>query len=739
MKRNFVYIILILLLLCLSAKGEDRDFLPESTAQQDTSKTTFPDISPDYIINKTIESAPQYHNLIEEYTANLYTKGYINIKKSNILINYVPTMFKPKKGIKEYITESYSELHYTSPYIFDRKIKAYHGTIDKVKSFNDQILDYFDVSIYSNSVFDVKLISPLSYRAKKFYKYKIDSVYYDEHGKHLYHISFTPKYSSYQLISGYIKVYDSTWKIREFRYNGRSEYLNYTNKIQMGQDTSLPEELLPLKFDASMSFRFLGNVFEGHFTADMDYESITLKDNNKPKVDKKSRYDLTSSFTLRSDTSTFITTDSSYFAKLRPFSLSEKEQSIYEMYYNEKENVSIKNKEEAQKSVFWGNVGDILVGSPKFGRVRFSPILNPLLLSYSGRNGVSYKQIIRYQRNLFNNKLLKITPMVGYNFKYNELYWNVPVSFEYMPEKMGSFVFDIGNGNRIYNSEILEELKAIPDSTFNFDMIKLDYFRDFYADIFHSIEISNGLSVDVGISVHHRKAVEAYDFNKKKQPVEADNNLDNIRNIYNSFAPHIKISWTPMQYYYRSENSKINIYSRWPTFSLDYERGIEGLLKNSGKFERIEFDMQHNISLGHLRNLYYRTGAGVFTNKEDMFFVAFKNFSKNNLPSGWNDDIGGTFQNLDRRWYNASREYIRANLTYEAPFLMIPYIFKSIPNILNERLYFGVLVRPYRTPYVELGYGIGTHIFDFGAFVSSQKSGKFYDTGIKLTIELFNR
>ena len=752
LKNSFFYILTIALFLSHLTKGEEfftvNAIHSVSIVDRDSydiyNDSTINDITPDSIVKRLIAVAPEYNSLIEEYMANLYTKGYVNVKKRNILINFVPFMFKLKKGVNEYITESYSELHYTAPYIFDRKVKAYHGTIDKVKNFNTEMLDYFDINVYSNSIFNVKLISPLSHKAMKYYKYNIDSVHNDEYGKLLYYISYKPKYNSYQLINGQIAVYDNTWKIKEFIFSGRSEYMNYTNKLQMGHDSSFSEEILPLNFNTDMSFGLLGNKFDGSFAVNVDYESIKLKEKEKAvtnATNKKSRFDLTRYYTLRSDTSTYLTTDSSYFAGLRPVPLSNKEREIYEQYYSgkESEDMNVKEKTEVKKSIFWGNVENVFVGSPQIGKVRFSPLLNPFLLSYDGLYGLSYKQKIRYQRNYSKNRSLKILPMIGYNFNYNELYWNIPISFEYLPNKRGSFTLDIGNGNRIYNSEMLDELKEIPDSIFDFNNIRLDYFHDFYVDFFHSIEVLNGLSIDAGISIHRRSSIRKFDFGKlNEQPDEAVNEIDNIRNIYNSIAPQFKISWTPMQYYYMAENRKTNIYSSWPTFSYEYERGIGGILNNSGQHERMEFDMQQTISLGLLQNLYYRFGTGVFTNKKNKYFIAFKNFSRNNLPSGWNDDIGGTFQILDRRWYNSSREYMRAHITYDTPFLMIPYTFKRIPNILNERIYVNILAMNHLNPYIELGYGVGTHIFDFGVFVSN-KNGKFHEATIKLTLELFNR
>lgn len=738
MKRKTLYLLSILCILCQAIKGHDRDTLPGGNIRP---------ASVDEVVDKAKKTAPEYHDLIKEYHTHLYTKGYIHIKKKNFLIHYIPSMFKVKKGKKEYMIESFSELHYTAPDIFDRKIKANHSTIDKLRKFNNEIFDYFDISVYSSSLFDTKLISPLSHKAFRYYKYRLDSIHPDESGNDLYHISFIPKYNSYQLIEGYMDIYDETWKVNELRFKGGSEYINYTSNIYMGDNKFYSDELLPEKIDMEMTFHLLGNVIDSYFTICLDSTSVKLTDKNEVIADPKSKCDLTKSYTLRNDTSAFLMADSSYFNKRRPIPLTEKEKSIYEQYYagKEKENADVELNTKTKSKLFWGDVGDLLVGnysinSPHIGRIRFSPLINPFLLSYSGKDGFSYRQNIRCQRLFNKNRLLSTEAMIGYNFHYNEFYWRVPLKFEYMPSKRASLGLTIGNGNRIYNSEILDEIKEIPDSIFNFNNIHLEYFHDFYTDIVHRIEVTNGLTIDAGIAMHHRKAIKKSDFSKPENlPVELRNEYDDkFRNKYASFAPRVKISWTPRQYYYKVDNRKINLHSEWPTYSFSYERGIKGVFNNSSEFESMEFDIQHTVSFGLLRTLYYRAGAGIFTNKEETFFVDFRNFTKNNLPMGWNDDIGGTFQILDRRWYNASKEYVRANLTYETPFLLTSYLFKRLPNILNERIYLGILIMPHLNPYIELGYGIGTHVFDFGVFCSN-KNGKFHDVGVKLTIELFNR
>lgn len=54
-----------------------------------------------------------------------------------------------------------------------------------------------------------------------------------------------------------------------------------------------------------------------------------------------------------------------------------------------------------------------------------------------------------------------------------------------------------------------------------------------------------------------------------------------VRLKYNSFAPRLRVEWTPGMHYYINGNRKVNVGSSYPTFLIDYERGIK-IMKNSG-------------------------------------------------------------------------------------------------------------------------------------------------------------
>lgn len=713
-------------------------------------------VSADSIMEKVIFFAPFYESIVNEYRAELYIKGRVNIRKKNHIIRFLPTMFRIRKGVNEYMMETYSDLHFTAPDIYDQKVKAGVGTASEFWEADGRLLEYFHINIYSSTLLYDKLLSPLASNAKKYYTYYIDSIMGPEFNRQ-YKIRFIPKSKSFQLVGGYMVVSDNVWSVREIRFAGRSEMFRFDNLLQLGE-VGAPDEFLPVRYMVEGSFRFLGNVIDGSYTASLKYSEISQKDTGREvEEQKKEKYDLTESYTLSNDTNAYQR-DTAYFNSLRPIPLTQHEQSLYQDYFLRRDTVGVTKKKLNKNLEFWGQIGDALISRytvnlDKLGSVRCSPLINPFLLSYSGSNGISYRQEFKYNRLFPGDRLLRIVPRIGYNFKQKEFYWRVRSDFDYWPRKRAALHIEVGNGNRIYSSDVLDDLKAIPDSLFDFNQIHLDYFNDLYLNVEHSWEIVNGLTLDVGLSIHRRTEVERSNFDivfpdtpptrlvsdgQSYLPGFDPEILNKFRHTYNSFAPRVRLTWKPGQYYYMNGDRKVNLHSKYPTVSVDWERGIKGVLQSSGSYERVEVDFQHNVPLGLMRDLYFRLGWGAFTRQEELYFVDFANLRRSNLPTGWNDDIGGVFQLLDGRWYNSSRKYVRAHAVYEAPFLLIRHLNKYTQYVLNERLYFNMLFVPHLNPYLELGYGIGTHVFDFGVFTSFA-NWKYQEIGVKFTFELFNR
>lgn len=726
--RNILCLLLVMMLFpfSMSAKREEKR-IPDKPAVE-------------WLILKNIfQYSPFYARAVDEYKAELYLKGRIKVHKSNKLIRHIPSMFRLEKGVDDYMLESVSEMHFVAPDVYNRKVKAMSTTFPREKGQIVDLTDFLNMNIYSSSIMTDKLLSPLDQKSSRYYHYLLDTVA-DIRGRHQYKILVIPKFEGTQLVNGYIWVDGMDWTIHETYMEGKFDVITFKLHTIMGD--SGDEEFLPVRLNLNVEFKFMGNHLEMDAGAWMKYNSVVFtKDGKRKKSNKKHFHDLTEVYQLTCDTTKLIT-DKEKFEKLRPFPLTDEEDSLYNAWAVRKADKEIeKTLNKKKKSTeFWGQVGDALVTNYNvnisgIGNVRCSPLINPVMLSYSHSKGVSYKQKFKYNRLFPNGRMLKITPQIGYNFTHKDLYLKGSVSFLYWPEKQGSFDVDAGNGNRIYSSVVLDKLKAMPDSLFDFEDMDLDYFKDIYMNAFHVVEPVNGLKIKTGVSMHWRYLVNS----KREELMDIFDKIERmkIRSEYNSFSPRIRIEWTPGMYYYMNGRRKMNVKSKMPTFILDYERGLKGVFGSADAHERWEFDVQQQIKLNQIRTFAYRVGGGLFTRMDNMYFVDFVNFRRSNIPEGWNDEIGGTFQLLDGRWYNSSRQYWRGHMTYESPFILLRPLNKWLGMIQHERLYAGILFMPHLNPYVELGYGIETHVFDAGVFISSI-NGKYDTVGFKFTFELFN-
>ncbi len=693
----------------------------------------------DSILGNVLTKAAEYSGLVREYESEVYVRGVYRVPKRNELIRLVPSMFRFYKDVDEYLTEVVSEVHYTAPSLYDMKVRALTGTFRRNRAGLRNSLEYLHMNVYSPTLLPDRLVSPLDSAGAHRYTYLLDSVVWAADGAARYHISIMPRNNSLQLVSGSMVVRGDTWAVTDIRLQGQMELTDFEVDIQMGEEGT--EQFLPKHSEVSLTFRFLGNRIEAGYSASFAYRQIRLRETADPHLPvQQQSYDLSSSYRLKCDDSEQVS-DTAYMAAHRPLSLTAHEQQLYAAYYaRRQQHVDTVQASRRKSLALWGEVGDALISSytidlSELGSVRCSPLINPFLMSYSHSNGFSYRQEFKYNRIFPDDKWMRIVPKLGYNFTRNEFYWSIGGDFYYEPSHLGALSVTMGNGNRIYTSRVLDEIKDWKDSLINFSKLHLDYFKDMYVQVENRYELANGLLFSAGLSMHWRKAVRPSELSV---PDTLSGKVIQLRPTYTSFAPRFRLSWTPGQYFYMNGRRKIPLYSRYPTFTVDYERGIKGIFGSNGSYERIETDVQQRIRLTSLNSLFWRIGSGAFTNQHAVYFVDFANFSRSNLPVGWNDGIGGVFHLLDGEWYNSSRWYVRGHVTYEAPFLLFPHKWKLTRSVDSERIYLGVLHTTHLYPYIELGYGIGTHIFDFGLFVSNA-NGEFNQVGCKFTFELFNR
>ncbi len=121
--------------------------LAEETKQRIPEKP----LVPDSILQNIFQFSPFYSRIVDEYKADVYLKGRVKVHKSNRLVRYIPSMFRLEKGVNDYIIESMSEMHYTAPDIYNRKVKAISSTFPRHRGELTDMTDFLNMNIYSSS------------------------------------------------------------------------------------------------------------------------------------------------------------------------------------------------------------------------------------------------------------------------------------------------------------------------------------------------------------------------------------------------------------------------------------------------------------------------------------------------------------------------------------------------------------------------------------------------------------
>lgn len=685
----------------------------------------------DSIMREVVRHTAEYRNYVRYYKGESYTKGTTHIEKCNWLFNTFPGAFPFDRHKSGTIFEIMNEIEFWHPSQFVMTPKALHSTNRNPTKNQYEVISLLCLNMYTTPSRDMKFIMPGTPESEGIYEYRLMSTLKGTNGE-WHKIRFLPKRKNLKLLSGYLYVRKGTPLIRMFFLQGWMDIAHFKMTTRLGNTDQ--DYLLPIQTDIRVEHNILNNVSAYDFHLLFQYNDIKLDTTGISKEEMKLPLDQTRYFTITTDSIPIIE-DSTYWESHRKFMLTEEEEELYGQR-KEQNKLPVVPSDSLLKNIDYLKLSEKLVSSNSFGNgsyaFKYSGLLNPAMISYSKNDGIKIRQRLRLRKTFDNGRYLGVMPEIGFGFKRKELFYRFDVDLNYHPERLGNFNISFRNGNRGFSSAFIDEVNSRLDSTkYNFDHLNINYYRDYHLRLENAYELWNGVLFYAGISYNYRKPVkEGKDTILSQLP---DDPL--IRSSYADFVPYLRLAWTPQQYYRMIGHQKVYLQSRYPTFELEYAKGLKGVCKSTSRFDRAEFNIHQTIPLNKLRLFSYRAGIGGFFNQKGEYFVNYRYFWKSTYPESWEDHIGGVFNLLDNMWYYASPAYAQIHVMYESPFLLLHFFRRISRYVLTERLYASQLYTPAKPSYTELGYGLGNYIFNVGVFTSLHK-GKFHEAGFKITFEL---
>jgi sulfur transfer complex TusBCD TusB component (DsrH family) len=511
-----------------------------------------------------------------------------------------------------------------------------------VPRFAETDFNFYRNLVSLRGIADASVISPISSTAILSYKYKLEAT--DLEGNQIvYKIRIIPRKSGNSTLSGTIWINEGSWTINRIEVSFPSGTLRTFDEFRLEQRYALDQNTGDWNL-RQQSFHYLARqgkrlTFRGTTTLSYDkyepnYSFPEKFFGNEVAVTTREAYER----------------DSTYWQSGRTVDLTEKEAAMVAIQdsitavvnskayqdsiqdrYNKVtllelawEGVGLRNN--AQKShLYLGSMGEL---------IDFSPVGGWRLGPYAS-----------YFRRFPTGQIMNVSGTANVGLKNGDLQGNFDAWYRYSPFKLGDISM---SGGRSFES--INQFDAYLNQLRPSNYILHDALR-----VRHSIELFNGLSIFTQAEISDRQPITGIETSSFLSDIVTDEEGILDFDPYQALITTNAISFTPGLKYMREPDRKINLGSKWPTFTLLHRKGWSGPLGSDIDFDLVEFAVEQDIVFGTLGNTKYRARVGQFINTRDLRFVDWKRFRQSD-PILMSDPLH-SFQSLDTA-LNTTNRYL---------------------------------------------------------------------------------
>ena len=484
------------------------------------------------------------------------------------------------------------------------------------------------ITFYANNVISLNnsrgLISPISSGALGYYKYRLEGEF-KEGRNTIYKIKVIPKRAYEPLCFGHIYIVDGDWAIHSLSLTTSARYgLDQLDTLRIDQ------VFLPLKKDVwvikSQQFYPTINIFGFGITGNF----VTVYDNqkvNEPVPDSIFNKKVISTYDLAANKK-----DSTYWDETRPLPLETDEVRDY-VYKDSLLRImnDPRRIDSLRRRANKVGISDIVLDGITWNDsgYRNSVHVSPLLFStnFNSVEGLNVAPHISWTRKLDTGRTLTLNTAFRYGF--SNTHFNGIGGLTYAHEDRswrgrgwtltgegGKYVFQYDRNNPV--TPIFNTLTTL---LFNYNALKL-YERSTGALYFRR-NMGNGLRWWARAAYERRIPLENttdFTWGKKDSEDFTDNLPEQLRAFgyqeHDAVVTRLGMSWQPGIRYVQYPNHKQPLSSRWPTFALQYEKGIPDILGSSVDWDKWKAAVSGNIPLRLFGSIDYSLSAAGFLNKK---------------------------------------------------------------------------------------------------------------------------
>jgi hypothetical protein len=332
-----------------------------------------------------------------------------------------------------------------------------------------------------------------------------------------------------------------------------------------------------------------------------------------------------------------------------------------------------------------------------------------------------------------NKRNVSFAPNLSYGFRNKDLQGSISGSWLYNPFKRSDVFINFGRSFDLINPY---------DAYINMFRRSNFYVKNNFS-LTHVTELINGVYLNTGFDFEDRKSLSGYKFGEVADKIFANNNPV-LFNPYAAFTIDLSVSFTPYQKYLRLPLEKIILGSKYPTFRLEWDKGIPSFLGSSVNYDLIEFSINQEITLGIVGLSKYRFATGRFLNTKSLPIIDMK-YMRMGDPYLFTNPLQ-TFQLLDTT-FSTTNWFFEAHYMHHFQGFIenrIPFFKKTgIKTAIGASMMYSV---SNKYQHGEIFFGLERFIrilrdrFRLGVYYALSESNKYPPrAGFKFSLEYYDR
>ena len=594
------------------------------------------------IIRQAIKKRPYYLSQLDKFKCEVYIKGLFKLRD-------FPKKFMGQKVDFEDGDTSKKKILFLSEtiasYSVDKPNKTKVEVLStKVSGQSDgfglsapQIVSFYDNILQFGSLNPRGFISPISENALHYYKYKYEGSFFEE-GKEVNRIRVIPRRRYEPLFSGYINIVEGDWRIHSLQ-------LTLVKESQMQLLDTLKIEQLYAPYDKDVwviktqvmypAIKIFG--FDAHGSFVNVYSKFEVNPAFQPKYFNNTILKIYEGANKK---------PADFWDTIRPLPLLEEEARDYK----KKDSLEQVRKDPRyldsldRRRNKLSPMGILLTGQSFSKEKRRSVIsIDPIIRSVQYNTVEGWVLNLRaswYKRLDSTNPRhsFVLTPVIRYGFSNGHSNNHLTFTYNYGKKYLSSFT--VSGGKRTFQMNNAGPIKLFTNtsSTLFWERNYAKFYEAWYGRAQYSKGVGDGITLSAGIEFQDRIPLEntstytVRDFKDREftpnYPVELVS--ENFAR-HQAFVVSVGASWRPGSRYIELPDRKINIGSKYPTFSMRLTKGVHGMFGSDIDFAKWRFAINDNVNLKLGGSFGYSLAVGGFLQTDSIAIPDLHHFNGNQV------------------------------------------------------------------------------------------------------------